>query len=66
VVSGQRVRNGLHRSESLQWNQRNPSELLVQSPLPLEAAMAFGKGVLLWLIGIPLPINLLLALFMHH
>ena len=28
--------------------------------------MGFGKGALLWLIGIPLPIILLLALFMHH
>jgi len=25
--------------------------------------MTFGKGVLLWLIGIPLPIIILLALF---
>jgi hypothetical protein len=31
-----------------------------------EATMGFGKGALLWLIGIPLPIILLLALFMHH
>jgi hypothetical protein len=31
-----------------------------------EAAMGFGRGALLWLIGIPLPIILLLALFMHH
>jgi hypothetical protein len=28
--------------------------------------MSFGKGALLWLIGIPLPIILLLAVFMHH
>jgi hypothetical protein len=28
--------------------------------------MTFGKGILLWLIGIPLPIILLLAVFMHH
>jgi hypothetical protein len=28
--------------------------------------MTFGKGILLWLIGIPLPIILLLALFWHH
>jgi hypothetical protein len=32
----------------------------------MEAAMGFGKGALLWLIGIPLPIILLLAIFMHH
>jgi hypothetical protein len=31
-----------------------------------ENSMSFGKGVLLWLIGIPLPIILLLAVFMHH
>jgi hypothetical protein len=28
--------------------------------------MDFGKGALLWLIGVPLPIILLLALFWHH
>jgi hypothetical protein len=31
--------------------------------------MGFGRGALLWLIGIPLPIIILLvllALFMHH
>jgi hypothetical protein len=29
-------------------------------------AMGFGKGALLWLLGVPLPIILLLALFWHH
>jgi len=28
--------------------------------------MDLGKGALLWLLGIPLPIILLLALFWHH
>ena len=28
--------------------------------------MGFGRGALLWLLGIPLPIVLLLALFWHH
>jgi len=28
--------------------------------------MGFGRGVLLWLLGVPLPIILLLALFWHH
>jgi len=28
--------------------------------------MTFGKGALLWLLGIPLPIIILLALFWHH
>jgi hypothetical protein len=31
-----------------------------------EVAMGFGRGALLWLLGVPLPIVLLLALFMHH
>jgi hypothetical protein len=29
----------------------------------MEIVMTFGRGLLLWLIGIPLPIILLLALF---
>jgi len=28
--------------------------------------MGFGRGVLLWLLGIPLPIIILLAIFWHH
>jgi len=28
--------------------------------------MDFTKGALLWLIGVPLPIILLIALFWHH
>jgi hypothetical protein len=31
-----------------------------------ETKMGFGRGLLLWLIGIPLPIIILLALFWHH
>jgi len=31
-----------------------------------EDDMGFGRGALLWLLGIPLPIILLLALFWHH
>jgi len=31
-----------------------------------ERVMGFGKGALLWLIGVPIPIILLVALFMHH
>jgi hypothetical protein len=32
----------------------------------MEVAMGFGRGALLWLLGIPLPIIILLALFWHH
>jgi len=28
--------------------------------------MDLGRGALLWLLGVPLPIILLLALFWHH
>jgi hypothetical protein len=31
-----------------------------------EAIMGFGRGALLWLLGVPLPIIILLALFWHH
>jgi hypothetical protein len=31
-----------------------------------EIVMGFGRGALPWLLGIPLPIILLLALFMHR
>jgi hypothetical protein len=32
----------------------------------MEERMGFGRGLLFWLLGIPLPIILLLALFWHH
>jgi len=32
----------------------------------MEDDMTFGRGALLWLIGVPLPIILLIALFWHH
>jgi len=28
--------------------------------------MGFGRGALLWLLGVPLPIIILLALFWHN
>jgi hypothetical protein len=31
-----------------------------------EVTMGFGRGALLWLLGVPIPIILLLALFWHH
>jgi hypothetical protein len=32
----------------------------------MEVNMGFGRGVLFWLLGIPIPIIILLALFWHH
>jgi hypothetical protein len=34
--------------------------------LPEEKPMGMGRGILLWLLGVPLPIIILLALFWHH
>jgi hypothetical protein len=31
-----------------------------------EDIMGLGRGLLLWLIGIPLPIIIVIALLMHH
>jgi hypothetical protein len=31
-----------------------------------EKLMGLGRGILLWLLGVPLPIVILLALFWHH
>jgi hypothetical protein len=31
-----------------------------------EVVMGFGRGALLWLIGVPIPVIILLALFWHH
>jgi hypothetical protein len=45
------------------WNSQPRPALVLP---PQETNMGFGRGLLLWLIGIPLPIILLLALFMHH
>jgi len=38
----------------------------VVAPQTKEEVMGFGRGLLLWLLGIPLPIIIVLALFMHH
>jgi hypothetical protein len=46
-----------------QWNKKLRSDLNHHNK---ESVMGFGRGALLWLLGVPLPIVLLLALFMHH
>jgi hypothetical protein len=33
---------------------------------PMEKDMGFGRGLLFWLLGVPIPIIILLALFWHH
>jgi hypothetical protein len=32
----------------------------------MEIVVGFGRGLLLWLIGIPIPIIILIAILMHH
>jgi len=39
-----------------------PMSVVAHQPLE-EAHMGLGKGMLLWLLGIPLPIIILLAIF---
>jgi hypothetical protein len=49
-------------SEHWHWNQNTGARLGGGNNTRREI-MGFGKGALLWLIGIPLPIIILLALF---
>jgi hypothetical protein len=46
------------------WNRYAATTLLFIDKQ--EVQMGLGRGALLWLIGIPLPIIILLALFWHH
>jgi hypothetical protein len=46
------------------WNLFSPRESLVFNSE--EDTMGLGRGALLWLLGVPLPIIILLALFWHH
>jgi hypothetical protein len=46
-------------------NSGYPRTLLFPTADKMEAKMGFGRGILLWLLGIPIPIIILLALFWH-
>jgi hypothetical protein len=48
------------------WNNGQSYLLNLRTGSTKEETMGFGRGLLLWLIGIPLPIIILLALFWHH
>jgi hypothetical protein len=47
------------------WNRRNRRRLVAHcnriNP-PLEDIMGMGRGILLWLLGVPIPIIILIAL----
>jgi hypothetical protein len=50
------------RGESaLGWHEHETRQSTLR-----EIIMGFGRGALLWLLGVPLPIILLLALFWHN
>jgi hypothetical protein len=74
-----RRRDGASHSSRSRQNWRFPklSSGLIEAELSVlpgvlmkirreEDSMDLGKGALLWLLGVPLPIILLLALFWHH
>jgi hypothetical protein len=42
------------------------NDTVMRAVKAMEVTMGFGRGLLLWLLGIPLPIIILLALFWHH
>jgi hypothetical protein len=48
------------------WNSVDFMTLLPIDKGKLEIIMGFGRGLLLWLIGIPIPIIVVIALLMHH
>jgi hypothetical protein len=63
------VHNSLNETDVSDATQRNrfcARASMHRERETLEATMTFGRGMLLWLIGIPLPVILLLAILMHH
>jgi hypothetical protein len=49
-----------HRAHRGVWLDKVASDRLQ------EGEMGFGRGALLWLLGVPLPIIILIVLFWHH
>jgi hypothetical protein len=56
---------GAFRMLQLEWNQHQNFDV-VRRNLFEEATMGFGRGILLWLLGVPIPLIILIALFWHH
>jgi hypothetical protein len=52
--------DGFHESGHSQTRCRQDNGTYQSSPLLMEIAM--GRGILLWLLGVPIPIIILLAL----
>jgi uncharacterized iron-regulated membrane protein len=48
------------------WRQRRPLQpTAVSAPHEMED-FNMGRGILLWLLGVPIPVILLLAMCSHH
>jgi hypothetical protein len=52
--------------ECSKWNFGSGPRVDAPNKRTQESVMGFGRGILLWLLGVPLPIIILLALFWHH
>ena len=53
----------------LPWNACHSAQRQASEPLARrykERPMGLGKGILLWILGVPIPIILLLAMCSHH
>src|SRR4029077_19525728 len=55
-------------SEGIQikWNRVGAACVCFAENRMRSFIMGFGRGILLWLLGVPIPVILLLALFWHH
>ena len=47
------------------WNFSGVGKLL-KYPKSFKEEIAVGRGIFLWMLGVPIPIIILLALFFHH
>jgi hypothetical protein len=47
-------------------SDHHPARVVIALVHRKEDTMGFGRGLLLWLLGVPLPIIILLALFWHN
>jgi hypothetical protein len=59
--------------DGAQWDRQAVALLGQGAPTPSlsrrknkRKGIAMGRGILLWLIGVPIPIIILLAIFFHH
>ncbi len=49
----------------MEWPRAHAADFVAEPHAVEEAHLGFGRGILLWLLGVPLPIIILLAIFWH-